>query len=52
MHGPAFARTQGRTSGEEITLFKWHGIALEDVAVGAYVYREARARRMGVEMPL
>src|SRR5262249_1692965 len=30
-------RTKGRTTPEQITLFKSHGIALEDVAVGAYV---------------
>ena len=44
-------RTQGRTSPEQITLFKSHGLALEDVAVGAYVYAQARAQRIGVELP-
>jgi alanine dehydrogenase len=44
-------RTHGRTDAEQITLFKSHGIALEDMAVGAYVYREARARGMGVDLP-
>jgi ornithine cyclodeaminase/alanine dehydrogenase-like protein (mu-crystallin family) len=44
-------RTQGRGRPEEITLFKSHGLALEDVAVGAYVYREARAQGIGVELP-
>jgi ornithine cyclodeaminase/alanine dehydrogenase-like protein (mu-crystallin family) len=44
-------RTRGRGDTEEITLFKSHGLALEDVAVGAHVYREARAQGMGVELP-
>jgi ornithine cyclodeaminase/alanine dehydrogenase len=44
-------RTQGRTSGEQVTLFKSHGLALEDVAVGAYVYEQARAQGVGVDLP-
>jgi ornithine cyclodeaminase/alanine dehydrogenase-like protein (mu-crystallin family) len=44
-------RTQSRTSSEQITLFKSHGLALEDVAVGAHIYREARTRGMGAELP-
>lgn len=44
-------RTRGRTSPEEITLFKSHGLALEDVAVAAFLYREARAQGIGVELP-
>ncbi|MBI3910249.1 MAG: ornithine cyclodeaminase family protein [Armatimonadetes bacterium] len=42
----------GRTSPEQITLFKSHGMALEDVAVAAYVYRAARERGLGVELPV
>jgi ornithine cyclodeaminase/alanine dehydrogenase-like protein (mu-crystallin family) len=41
----------GRTSPEQITLFKSHGLALEDMAAAAHVYREARARGIGVELP-
>lgn len=35
-------KTSGRTSSEEITLFKSNGIAAEDVAVAAHVYERAR----------
>lgn len=37
----------GRTSGEEITVFKSHGIALEDIALAAVVYRKAVERGVG-----
>lgn len=40
----------GRTSPEEITLFKSHGIALEDIALAGVVYRRARERGMGREL--
>jgi len=36
-----------RASADEITLFKSCGIALWDVAVGGYVYREAKAKGVG-----
>jgi alanine dehydrogenase len=42
----------GRRGAEEITLFKSHGLAIEDVAVGAHVYRAARAAGVGQELPL
>jgi len=38
----------GRTSPEEVTLFKSIGVAIEDVAVAAYVYEKAQAADKGV----
>ena len=40
----------GRQTDDEITLFKSHGLAIEDVAVAAYVYRAARTAAIGQEM--
>ncbi len=37
----------GRTSRDEITLFKSLGIAIEDLAAAAYVYRKAQAENAG-----
>jgi len=37
----------GRTAPEEITLFKSLGLAVEDLAAAAYVYRRARAAGAG-----
>ncbi len=42
----------GRTSAEQITLFKSHGVALWDVAVGAYVYERAIQQGVGKELPV
>ena len=42
----------GRTSAEEITLFKSLGMAVEDVATAAYVYAQATARGVGEEITL
>jgi len=42
----------GRLHDEEITLFESQGIALEDVAVGAYLLRLARERGRGSEIEL
>src|SRR5206468_6484709 len=50
--GPIVAElAPGRQTEEEITLFKSHGLAIEDVAVGAYVYRAARAAGVGQKLP-
>ncbi len=43
---------QGRTRDDEITLFKSHGIAIEDVAVGAVVYERALERDVGRDISL
>lgn len=40
----------GRTSADQITFFKSLGIAMEDVAVAAIVYRKARTQKVGTEM--
>ncbi|MGO9275154.1 MAG: ornithine cyclodeaminase family protein [Terriglobia bacterium] len=42
----------GRTSDEEITLFKSNGIALWDMAVAGYVYQEARRQGRGEEVAM
>lgn len=43
-------RIPGRTSLDQITLFKSLGIALEDVAAAAMVYEKAKAAGIGREM--
>jgi len=40
-------RTRDARAVEAITALQSHGLALENVAVGAYVYREARAQGVG-----
>lgn len=44
--------TPGRTSDQQITLFKSLGIALEDVATAGRVYELARERGLGQELDL
>jgi ornithine cyclodeaminase/alanine dehydrogenase-like protein (mu-crystallin family) len=49
--GPIVAGTAaGRRGDSEITLFKSHGLAIEDVAVAAHVYQAARAAGVGREV--
>ena len=45
-------KVTGRTNDSEITLFKSNGIAAWDLAVGIMVYRMARERHLGRELPL
>lgn len=45
-------RMPGRTSEEQITLFESHGLALWDVAAGEAVYRLAKQRGVGTELPM
>lgn len=45
-------RDQGRTSDDEITLFKSNGIALEDISTALKVYNLARERGVGDEIDL
>ncbi len=45
-------RVSGRRSAEDRTLFKSLGIALEDVAVAAFVYERARKEGIGQETAL
>jgi alanine dehydrogenase len=40
----------GRTAPDDITLFKSHGIALEDLALAAVVYERAGEREVGREL--
>lgn len=42
----------GRSSPDQITLFKSNGIAIEDIVVGGRVYELARERGMGREVPM
>jgi ornithine cyclodeaminase/alanine dehydrogenase-like protein (mu-crystallin family) len=42
----------GRTSPDQITLFKSHGIALWDVAVAGFVYRQALQQGKGKELEI
>ncbi len=42
----------GRESSRQVTLFKSNGVALEDVAVGGFVYEQALARGLGRQLPL
>ena len=45
-------RDSGRTSDDEITLFKSNGIALEDISTALRVYNLARERGVGEEIDL
>jgi ornithine cyclodeaminase/alanine dehydrogenase-like protein (mu-crystallin family) len=45
-------RARGRTSPDELTLFKSLGLAIEDVAAAALVYRRARESGRGIELSL
>jgi alanine dehydrogenase len=42
----------GREDAKEITLFRSHGIALEDIALAARVYEQAIQEGMGERLPL
>lgn len=42
----------GRTSADQITLFKSNGLAIQDVAASRLVYDKARAAGLGVEVDL
>lgn len=41
----------GRTADDQVTLFKSHGIALEDIALAAVVYERAMERGVGTPFP-
>ena len=45
-------KVTGRTSRDQITLFKSNGIAIEDVLVAELVYERARERGMGRDVPI
>ena len=42
-------KTKGRTSDDEVTLFKSVGLAVQDISCAALVYREALENGIGVE---
>jgi alanine dehydrogenase len=44
-------RARGRTSPQDITLFKSLGVAMEDVALAARAYERAVERKAGMELP-
>lgn len=44
-------KVSGRTSNDEVTLFKSNGIASWDLAVAMKVYAAARERKLGRELP-
>ena len=51
--GEVIAGTKpGRTSADQVTVFKSVGVAYQDIATAAYVYKEAVARGMGTEFDL
>lgn len=45
-------RAQGRTSDDELTVFKSLGLAVEDLAAAEHVYRRARETGTGTEVDL
>jgi alanine dehydrogenase len=45
-------KVAGRTSPEQITLFKSNGIAIEDIVVAGRIYELARERNMGRDVPM
>ncbi len=45
-------KKKGRENGEQVTLFKSVGVAIEDVAVAAWVYREAKKKGLGTDLNL
>jgi len=47
----AAGRVPGRTSTEEITLFKSNGVAIEDIVTAGRIYEIAVEKKRGVELP-
>jgi len=45
-------RVSGRTSANEITLFKSLGLGIEDIAAAEYVYQRAVAHGIGIDVPV
>jgi ornithine cyclodeaminase/alanine dehydrogenase-like protein (mu-crystallin family) len=52
LHAVVTGKHPGRSSPDEITLFKSHGIALWDVAVASYVYKRAREEGRGTALEI
>ena len=47
LSGIVAGRIAGRTSADQITIFKSNGLAAEDIAVGGFIYEEALRRGFG-----
>jgi ornithine cyclodeaminase/alanine dehydrogenase-like protein (mu-crystallin family) len=45
-------RTPARTAASQITCFESHGMAVQDVSVGAVVLASARDKKWGLELPI
>ncbi len=52
LHSVVTGKHPGRTSADQITLFKSHGIALWDVAVAGFVYQQALQQGKGRELEI
>lgn len=52
LHSIVTGKLRGRGSEDEITLFKSHGIALWDIAVAGYLYRQAILKGRGRQVDL
>ncbi len=52
LHSVVAGKHAGRSSPDQITLFKSHGIALWDVAVAGFVYRQALQQGKGKELEI
>jgi ornithine cyclodeaminase/alanine dehydrogenase-like protein (mu-crystallin family) len=45
-------KVKGRATAEDITLFKSLGIAVEDIAVAAHVYKVAKGAGIGTKLDM
>jgi Predicted ornithine cyclodeaminase, mu-crystallin homolog len=45
-------KIKGRREDKDITLFKSLGIAIEDIAIAAHIYKLAKERSLGQELPI
>jgi ornithine cyclodeaminase/alanine dehydrogenase-like protein (mu-crystallin family) len=52
LHSVVTGKHPGRTSADQITLFKSHGIALWDVAVAGFIYQQALQQGKGRELEI
>ncbi|MGO8814183.1 MAG: ornithine cyclodeaminase family protein [Terriglobia bacterium] len=52
LHSIVTAKHSGRSSPDQITLFKSHGIALWDIAVAGFIYRRAMQLGKGKELDI
>lgn len=52
LHSVVTGKQVGRSSAEQITLFKSHGIALWDIAVAGFVYQEALKKGKGRDLEI